>query len=178
MTVFIESPWPWLLIGIIAETVLAILLSQTRRGVFLWAMLGVAAFVGAGLIVERLVVTDREGVEQTLDAAVAAAEANDINRLLPCISPSAESVRNQARMLLARVDVKSVWVRHLEIKIKRLTSPKTAEARFVATGQGNDRKGEAAYATYSAPVTMKFRLEGGRWLVIGYSVEGIDPSRL
>ena len=86
-------------------------------------MLGVAAMVGAGLVVERLVVTDRKAVTQTLDAAVSAVEHNDINRLLACISPSAEGIRGQASALLGRVEVHSVWNRGLEVKVNRLTSP-------------------------------------------------------
>jgi hypothetical protein len=175
MDVFVESPWPWLFIGVAVETALAIALLRTQRGAVLWAMLGVAVVVASGLIVERLVVTDRKAIAQTLDAAVAAVEANDINRLLDCISPSAEGIRGQAGALLKRVEVRSVWVRGLEIKVNRLASPWTAQAGFLAVGNVRDRKNESPYETYSQQVTVKFRREGGRWLVAGYSV---DPSRL
>ena len=59
----------------------------------LWAMLAVAAVVLVGLAVEHFVVTDRKAVENTLDECVAAVKANDINRLLECISPTASQVR-------------------------------------------------------------------------------------
>ena len=58
-----------------------------------------------GLLVERLVVTERKAVMQTLDAGVAAAKANDLNRLLDCISPQATETRNYARLVLGRVEV-------------------------------------------------------------------------
>jgi hypothetical protein len=176
MEIFVESPWPWLLIGVGVETVLAIVLVRTQRGAVLWAMLAVAAVVAAGLVVERLVVTDRKAVENTLDAAVAAVEANDISRLLACISPSAENVRSQARTMLDRVEVRSVWIRGLEVKVNRLTSPWTAQARFVASGEAQDRKNELPYPGYTHPVVVEFRREGDRWLVTGYSVEGLDSA--
>jgi hypothetical protein len=73
--IFLESPWPILLIGIAAEAVLAILLLRTGQGKWLLAMLGAGLVVLLGLLVERLVVTDGKLVQQTLDAAVAAVEA-------------------------------------------------------------------------------------------------------
>ncbi|MCE5266961.1 MAG: hypothetical protein LLG00_03655 [Planctomycetaceae bacterium] len=177
MAIFVESPWPWLLLGIALETALAIVLLQTKRGAVLWAMLGTAVLVAAGLFVERLVITDREAIENTLDAAVAAVEHNDINRLLACISPSAQQTRGDARWMLGRVDVRSVWVRGLEVKVNRLTSPWTADARFTATGSGKDRKNEFPYDSYSQRVLVKFQREGDRWLVTGYSVEGLESLR-
>ena len=62
MVIFLESPWPILLIGIAVEAVLAVMLLRTGQGRLLWAMLGMAAVVLLGLAVERLVVTDREAV--------------------------------------------------------------------------------------------------------------------
>ncbi|MEN6459136.1 MAG: hypothetical protein ABFC63_09410 [Thermoguttaceae bacterium] len=178
MAVFVESPWPWLLIGLALETALAIVLTQTRRGVLLWAMLGVAAFVGGGLIVERLVVTDREAIENTLDATVSAVRHNDVNRLLACVASSAKPMRNQARWVLDRVEVQSAWIHGVEIKINRLTSPWSASVSLIATGSARDRRGEIPYETYSRRVVVNFDREGDRWLVTGYTIEGLDPSHL
>ena len=45
MEIFVESPWPWLLVGVGVETVLAIVLARTQRGAVLWAMLAVGVLV-------------------------------------------------------------------------------------------------------------------------------------
>ena len=176
--IFLESPWPVLFIGITVEAVLAVMLLRTGRGYLLWAMIGVAALVVVGLLVERLVVTEREAVEQTLYAAVAAAEANDLNRLLDCISPMAEQTRADARWMLGRVEVNSAYVRNLQIMINHLTNPPTAQARFQAIGQGRDRLAQFPYGSYSRAVTVHLHLEGNRWLVTGYDVEGLDLRNL
>ena len=63
MIIFLESLWPILSIGIAVEAVLAIALLVTRRGMLLWWMLGAAGFVLAGLLIEWLVVTDREAID-------------------------------------------------------------------------------------------------------------------
>jgi hypothetical protein len=103
MAIFVESPWPILFIGIAIEAVLAFLLLRTGLGKYLIAMIGVALLVVAGLIVERLVVTDREAVEQTLDTAVAAARRNDLEGALNCISPSAQEPRRLTAMVFGWV---------------------------------------------------------------------------
>jgi hypothetical protein len=175
---FLESPWPILLIVIGVEAVLAVALLQTRRGYLLWAMIGVAAVGLVGLVVERLVVTDREAIENTLDAAVAAAEANDVGRLLDCISPTAENTRADARWMLSRVEVRSAYIHKLEITINQLTSPPTARAHFQVIGQGTDRKGEFPYQSYARAATVELRLEDDRWLVTGYDVEGLNLRNL
>jgi hypothetical protein len=174
MVIFVESPWPILFIGIAIEAMLGFLLLQTGRGKLLIAMIGVAVVVVAGLIVERLVVTDREAVEQTLDAAVAAVRKNDLNGAIACISPSAEAPRSLTRMVLSRVDVQEAHISSLEVKVNRLTSPPSANAKFLAVGRGKDRKGEWPYQSFAQRVTLQLQLEGGRWLVTGYKIEDFD----
>jgi hypothetical protein len=169
--ILLESPWPILLIGIAVEAVLAVALLRTGQGKVLWAMLGVGALVLTGLLIERLVVTEREAVEHTLDAAIDAVEANDINRLLECISPKAEPIRAAARMVLGRVEVRMARMTGLEITINRLTNPHTAKAKFRAIGSGRDRKGELPSQGFSEVVTVELRPEGGRWLVFDYKPE-------
>jgi len=174
MVIFVESPWPILFIGIAIEAVLAFLLLQTGRGKFLIAMIGVAALVGVGLIVEHFVITDRKAVTQTLDAAVAAVKKNDINGVLDCISPSAQEARDKSRWLLGLVDVQEGHISDLEIKVNRLTSPPSADAKFLAVGRGKDRKGEWPYQGFAQRVTLTLRLEGGRWLVTGYDLKDFE----
>ena len=167
MVIFVESPWPILFIGIAVEAVLAFLLLQTGRGKFLIAMIAVAALVGVGLIVEHFVITDRKAVTQTLDAAVAAARKNNLDGVLDCISPSAQEPRNYVRWVLGRFEVREGHISDLDIQVNRLTSPPTADATFNAVGKGRDRKGEMPYDSFVQRVTLKLRLENGRWLVTG-----------
>ena len=105
-------------------------------------------------------VTDREAIDNTLDACAAAVEANDLNRLLECISPSAAQVRADARFVLDRFEVQKARITDLEITINRLTSPPTAKAKFRAIGTGRDRKGEFPYQGFAEIVTVELRLRG------------------
>lgn len=175
MMILLESPWPVLLIGIAVEAVLAIMLLRTGQGRVLWAMVAAGALTLAGLVVERLVVTDREAVEHTLDAAVAAVEANDLNRVLECISPTAPQTRADARFLLGRVEIRMARIGSLEITVNRLTSPPTAKAKLLAIGAGRDRRGEFPDQNFSQKVTVELRREGDRWLVGNYGLEDLEP---
>ena len=173
MIALLESPWPILFIGIGVEAVLAVFLLRTGRGWALWAMLGVGLLTLTGLGLERLVLTDREAVEDTLDACAAAVEANDLDRLLGHISPTAPKTQDDARFVLSRVDVRKARINNLEIKVNRLTSPPTAKAKFRALGTGRDRKGEFPYRGYTTKVVVNLRREGDHWRIADYTIE--DP---
>jgi hypothetical protein len=115
--------------------------------------------------------TDRKAVTQTLDAAVAAVRKNDLNGALDCISPSAQEPRDFTRWVFGRVEFQEAHISDLEIKVNRLTSPPTADAQLLAVGKARDRNGEWPYPGFGQRVTLKLRLEGGRWLVTGYELK-------
>jgi hypothetical protein len=175
--IFLESPWPILFIGIAVEAALAFALLRSGRGILLLAMIGTAVLVLIGLLVERFVVTDRKAIRNTLDEAAAAVVANNVDRLLDCISPSAVEVRREARIVLSRVEVEDIGISNLEIRINRLTAPPTARVGLRAYGKGRDRSPRIPfpYERFSQPVIVELRLEGGRWLVTGYDDYNAGP---
>lgn len=177
MTIFLETPWPILLVGIAVEAVLAIILLRTGQGRALWAMLGVAAFVFVGLLVERLVVTDHEGVSDTIDACVAAVEANDLNRLLEHVVPIAAEARADAQWAFGRFEFRAAHMSDPEITINQLASPPMATAKFHLLVAGRDRQGEVPYESYAQRVTVSFRKENGRWFVTDYDRDGFQRPR-
>jgi hypothetical protein len=174
MMFFVESPWPILFIGIAVEAVLAFLLLRTGLGKFLIAMIVVAVLVAIGLVIEHFVVTDRKAVAQTLNAAVTAVRHNDLQGALACISPSDHKARTFTTWVFGRIEFQEAHINGLEVNVNRLTSPPTAEAKFTAVGKGKDRKGEWPYQGFARRVTLTLRLEGGRWLVTGYTFDGAD----
>jgi hypothetical protein len=173
MDFFFENPWRIVSIGIAVEAVLTFLLFQTGRGKILWAMIAVALLTAAGVIVERLVVTDREAVENTLDAAVDAVKADNEKQLLACIAPSAKSPQEDAAWVLKRVTVEEAYLSGLKITVNRSTNPPTAEAKFLAVGSATLKGGLVAHERYATHVTVRLRQEGGRWLVVDYAIEDV-----
>ena len=166
MTIFLESPWPWLLIGIVAEAILAAALVTTRRGALLWGMVGVLGFVIVGVTIERLVVTEREQVEAVMDGIMSALNANDLERLLrDYVAPDAYTTRGRATWALNRVEIERANYHNLRVTINRLTSPITAEAEFNGSVYYDDRLGEFPYRSYAARFLVELELSDGHWLV-------------
>ena len=126
MDIFLESPWPAIVLGIFGEAVLAVMLVRTGRGVLLWAMIGVLALALLGVGVERLVVTDNKLITAVLYDTAAALEANDLNRVLAHVAADADKTRADARSALSEAEITELKIRYLEIKINRLTSPPSA----------------------------------------------------
>lgn len=182
MIKLLESPWPILFIGILVEAALAVLFFQTGRGKLLWAILGVAVLLGGGLVVERLVVTDREAVANTIDAAVAAVRANNKERLLACVSPNAKPVRQMTDYVFNLVEFIDAGISNLEITVGTPTGrtaggPQTAVAKFTAIGHARDRLGQVPYQGFMQELTVNFRREGDRWLIDSYNAKDQLPVR-
>jgi hypothetical protein len=168
MTILFENPWWIIFAGVVIEAVLGIVLFRTGRGILLWAMLGVLALTLLGVLIERLVVTDRERVEMTLDGITAALEANDLNRVLSYVSPDATQTRRRAAWALGIIEVQSARFYGLEITINRLTSPPTAKASFLGHIAYRDRKGEFPYNNYASRFVVDLRKQGEVWIVTGH----------
>jgi hypothetical protein len=176
--IFLESPWPILVIGLAAEAILVVILVRTGRGVLLGAMAAVAVVVGIGLLVERLVVTDRKLVARTIDGAAAALEANDLPRLLELLAPDAVKTREVATEALREGEFIQVRIYGLEVAVVRTTSPPTAKATFNVITTVKDRRGMLGQQTLRPfPMVVRLRWESGRWLITENEfVE--DPRRM
>lgn len=165
MTTLLENPMPVIFFGILAEAVLAMIFASTRQGLVAWVMLGVLVLVFAGVALERWVVTDVERVEATLDAAVAAVEANNWPRLQQCLSEDAMRSRARALDVLSKVEFKSAKISNLRVKVNRLTSPPTAKAEFRGSLRFEPRTEMVPYRYYAAEFIVELRLVEDRWLV-------------
>ncbi len=167
----LESPWPILIVGLVLETVLAIALFRTGRGIVLVAMGGVALLVLLGVLIERWTLTDTKRIRQTLEAAAAGLLANDPKRIdASCIVPGADgnAARGKVGWALSVAEFHELTIRNLDVKFNYQTSPPTAETTFTVWVRGNDRSGTYP-GEISRPVAMnvKLRKESGRWLVFG-----------
>lgn len=178
MAMFVESPWPILVIGIAVEAVLAMMLLRTGQGRLLVAMIVAALLLLLGLVVERFVVTDREAIANTLDTAAAAVEKNNLDGLLKCISSKkTEKTVKDAHYVMGLCEFEKARICELEITINRLTSPPTAKAKFRAIGQVNARNAEISHMGFARWVNATMCKEGDCWLIGDYTVEDLDMPR-
>jgi hypothetical protein len=165
----LESPWPAIFFGIIVEAILAVVLVRTGRGAVLWAMIGVLLLTLGGVLLEWLVETERERVESTLYGAAAAIEANDLPRLLDCISSSATPTRSRAQSVLNQFTFSEARLNDVQVEINELTSPPTAKTKMIACFSLIERHGEFSYPNGRLAMTVTLRRENGRWLITGHT---------
>jgi hypothetical protein len=169
---FLESPWPILVLGLVIELCLAAALFRTGRGALLWAMGGVALVVLLGVLLERNTITDTKLVRQTLDEVAAGLVANSAERVKACIvsGPDGDAARGETNWALRVAEFRSVSISNLEVKFNRQTNPPTAETTFTAFVRGRARGGEFAdVGEIARPVKMEvsLRKQSNRWLVYG-----------
>ena len=177
MTMLLENPVPVIFIGIIIEAVLAWVFANTGRNVVVLAMIGVAILVLGGVVLEWVVVTEKEEVEATLDGVAAALEDNDLETLLDeYVWTSAAHTRRRAETALQIVEVTRAKIRNLDVIINRLTSPPTAEVCFDGTVYFRGRQAGIDADRYSAKFVAELRRENDRWLItdhIEYQMHGL-----
>jgi len=171
ITWFTEDPTPIFILGGITLAALFVYLMKTGRGLVLVAMAAVAAFMGLAVLVDALVVTDRERVENVIYEAAAAAEHNDLNAVTAFVSSSVPQITADIRHWIGpngQLAIESVTIGGLDVSVDHTTSPPTAAAKFWYVGQGQWRSGVTVYERIPGKLKVDFRLENNQWRVIGY----------
>lgn len=173
-----EDPWPVIWIAGAVIALLSVGYYHSRHRGVLAAIIGVLFLASACLLVEQLVVTEREQVEQTLREGAAAVKRNDLAAVLALIAPEATAMRSSVQTILPTLDVTDAGVGgDLKIEIQHAGPQPTATAAFTGRITINSRtSGERLpHETYFRHFTVQLRKEGDRWLMTGY--EANDPPR-
>lgn len=170
MTAFLESPWPAFMTGIMLELILAIaLFALQRRGIAI-AMGVVAALVVGLIVLERVVVTPAEEVENALFALADRLEANDVKGAVALVAPDATKVISAAERHMPRYYILGVHIkRDLTVTIND-TNPPTAVAKFTCYANAKDKKGQLPYENAMLQFAILYRKDGDRWLIYEYDV--------
>ena len=168
---------PWIFLGIVVEAILGAVYLTTRRGAVLAAMAGALLLVVAGLVTERLVITERKRVRMDLDAAVAAIQANDLPRAERYIAASSSDLRGRLETYGSEVEFEEVRIRNVEIEINHLTSPPTASIRLWGLAKFRDRTGIMPYNHYGANFQLDLVKEPDGWKVEAVQGDPGNPLR-
>ena len=117
MSWLFEDPTTLIVAGLLIEGLLAVALVKSGRALLIAAMAGVLILVGLGVLVERLVVTDREQIETTLNEVCTALEANEVPGVLSHIDPAATGMRSRVQSDLSSAHITEVRLFDLEIQV-------------------------------------------------------------
>jgi hypothetical protein len=174
MSIFLESPWPAALACIVLEIILGAIFMRTGRALVVVAMGVVLAITAALLIVERVIVTDIEQVEDTLHGIAEDLEANDFAAVLRSFSPKCPRYA-EVRSQLDRVTVQSASVGpDLEVRVSQLTSPPSATAYFTGRINAREHSGTIPYENFIRKFKVRLERRGDRWLIT--DVEDAAPG--
>jgi hypothetical protein len=155
--------------GAVLVTLAVIVYVQVRStaafvGIFAAVLLTIALVVA-----ERLIVTPREAVGQTLNDLAATIEADDLPGVLQFIAPTAAEVRADAEALMPLVVVdRARIISTPEIVVDESTDPPTAtvncQGLVDVTVKQNGMQGP-----YMDRVEIQFVRSGDRWLIESYT---------
>ena len=174
MTALVESPWPAIAFGVIAEVILAIVLLRTGRASVLVGMALVALITAGLLVAELAIVTQREEIETVLDLAATRLEANDPPQVLQLVSPRSPR-RGEIESILAHITVRDARITSdVEVRTNRLTSPPSAKAFFIGRVEANDKRGAVPYEQFIGRFAVTLHRDGDRWLIYDYDDD--DPD--
>lgn len=170
MTWLLEDQLTIILGTVFVAVMLTLAAWKTGRGVLLLAAVG-ASLLGGGLVlVEWLVVTDREKIYDVIDQVAAAVEANDVEAASRHIStsPTAMGIPREVQGAMASGSFSKVQISSdRKIKINRHTNPPTATATFTAWAQVRE------FRTPTQRVNLTLRLEDEHWRVSKLEYRGV-----
>ena len=161
----LEDPTPIISFGVIALVILGVTLAWTGRGFLLWIMAAVIALCGLGVLIERLVVTERERVKMVFEEGRQAVTANDLKRTLALVDPKYTEAVQFVEAAMRRYEFHSAKIGSLEIEINDAARPLTARANVSGSAGFRDRQGQFPYDGYPARLEVELRKEGDRWLI-------------
>jgi hypothetical protein len=130
---------------------------------------GVVAVTLLLVVVERLVVTDREQVESAVVELMLAIEQNELPTVLAMIDSVAAEVRSDAETLMTLVRVDDTGAASLRVEVEASEESLTAVAKFRGKVDGIHRSsGQRVF--YFEEVHLFWTNREGRWLVVDYQV--------
>jgi hypothetical protein len=169
MSMLLENPLPIAVVGALAAVMAGIVLAARRTGGALAALVGVIAATLVLLAVERLVVTDREDVENSLAGVMEAIRANDAAGLVAFIDPGAAGVRADAESLMPQMHVDVANAASVEVELEAAPEPTRAVATFRAFLHGTHERSGTPIAYVNQQVDLEWAKSGDRWLITGYT---------
>jgi len=166
-----DSPLYIVLTGLVLGLVVGGLWTASGRKELLYALGAVVAFTVAWLIVERLVVTDREEVRDTLAEIARDVQSNDLNRLVGHIAKGSPSLAQRARAEMPNykfTECRVTKVHHIDVDAS--AEPRSAIVQFNVVASGTFKQGTLEISdTVPRWVQLQMvREEDGHWRVQDY----------
>jgi hypothetical protein len=174
----LESPLTIAGLGIALIFAIGIAWTTTGRQELLYALAAAVVFLFAGLIMERLIVTDREKIEATLYEIARDVKKNDHRRIVGHIHSSAAAIKQKAQAELPKYTFTDFRITRISsIDVDRSADPPSAVAEVNVVGGGSFHEHGIEMDHVARWVKLHFlREKDGRWTVVDYDHD--DPQRM
>ena len=180
MSWLFDRPVSVAILGVVLCVPIAIAWVMTGRKEVLYALgAAFAIFVGL-LIMERMVVTDRESIEATVLQIARDVQANNHQAVLGHIYSGSPQLKQKAQSEIANyVFTECRVTKAPEIEVNVTDQPRSAKVSFLAAAAGDFKYGGNS-ATFSKAQPIRRRIifqmrkeADGRWTVADYDHESI-----
>jgi hypothetical protein len=179
MTLLLEDPVPAMIIGGLTAAILGGGWIQTGRKWLIYLMVAVILLTVGAVIMERMVVTDREQITATLHQIAALVERNDVDAAVDYAYSGTPEVRSAAEAELARYEFSDVDIKsNLEVEVFPDEKPPRAVAEFNVTAQLSTKGGQFQISDRRIPRYVEvtfYKEDNGAWRVGGYAHH--EPTR-
>jgi hypothetical protein len=169
VTTLFENPLPILVVGGLFATFAVIVYLARRSGASLAALVAVVALTAAMLVVERVVVTQREQVEAALEKMLHAIEENNLAGALAGVDPAATAIRRDIEALMPMLKVEAANSAAEQITLDESAQPPTATSQFQAYLRGLHQSSGLPVAYLNQRVDLHWVKSGDQWLLDKYT---------
>lgn len=167
MTLLLENPLPIWTVGIVLTAIcLLVVFSQRTLGSLL-ALAGVIVLTLLLVLVERLVVTEGEEVEQAVGQLVGSLKANDIPGVLALVSSTAKGVRADAEQIMGDLTIRDTGSASLRVEVDDAATPHRATSRLRAKLDAL-HKSSGTPLFYFDQVEIDWEKSGDQWQILDY----------
>ena len=174
-----EQPLIIVVLGMLLILGLGAAWSASGRKELLVGMVAALALLIGGLVVERMVVTDREAIDATLEQIARDVQSNNRRALLRHIYSGAPELKQKAEAELPNYEFTECRITKIFSRdIDRLAEPRSAIVEFNVLVSGNFRYEGMSFSDSNIPRWVKLHLvreKDGRWTVQEY--EHDTPQR-
>jgi hypothetical protein len=172
MTWIFEQPLTIVLISVALLTGIAVSWVMSGHKGLLYALIGCSVLAALLLIAERMVVTDRESIEETVQRMARDVASNVPAKVTQHISPAATELLQRANTELPNYKFESMRITKVhKIDVQSDAQPKTAIVEFNILASGSFRYGSDLISDTNIPRWVQLELvkeDDGAWRIRDY----------
>lgn len=171
-----DSSWPVVLVAGAVAALCLLHWSQAGQKPSLAAMILALAVAAGAVVADRVVVTDRERVEELFPRLARAAEAGDAATILAAFDPALGLPRDKAERALREFRPEEVRITRLDVVVRGPPEDRRARAELLVHTRGDVRgAGGGGAVAALLELSVDLRKDGDRFLITDFTARSGNP---